>query len=107
MPPPTGVVSGPFDGDAKVAGGVDGVVGQPGAELAVGLFAGEDLKPANGALAAVGLLDGGVEDALRGLPDVAAGAVAFDERNDGIVGNDELASLYSIGCPSAGTGIPL
>ena len=76
-----------LDGDAQIAGGGDGVVGQPGAELAKGLFAGEDLKPADGALAAVGLFDRGVEDALRGLPDVAAGAVAFNERNDGVVGD--------------------
>ena len=34
-----------LDGDAQVAGGVDGVVGQPVVELAVGLFAGEDLEP--------------------------------------------------------------
>jgi len=28
---------------------------------------------------------------LGGLPDVAAGAVAFDERDDGVVGNVELS----------------
>ena len=80
-----------LDGDAQVAGRGHGVVGQPGGELAEGFFAGEDLKPADGALAAVGLFDGGVEDALRGLPDVAAGAVAFDEWDDGMVGDLKLA----------------
>ena len=79
-----------LDGDAQVARSRYGVVGQPVVELAVGLLAGEDLKPADRALAAVGLFDRGVEDALRGLPDVAAGAVAFNEGNDGIVGNFEL-----------------
>ena len=34
-----------FDGDAQVARGGYGVVGQPGVELAEGFFAGEDLKP--------------------------------------------------------------
>ena len=79
-----------LDGDAQVARGGDRVVGQPGVELAKCLFAGEDLKPLDGALAAVGLFDRGVEDALRSLPDVAARAVALDERNDGIVGHLKL-----------------
>ena len=80
-----------LDGDAQIARRVDGVVGQPVVELAIGLLAGEDLEPRDRALAAVGLFDRGVEDALRSLPDVAAGAVAFDEGNDGIVGNLILA----------------
>ncbi len=42
----------PLDGDAQVARGGDGLVGQPGVELAKGLFAGEDLEPLDGALAA-------------------------------------------------------
>ena len=79
-----------FDGDAQIARRGDRVVGQPAGELAEGFFAGKDLKPADGALAAVGLFDCGVEDSLRGLPDVAAGAVAFNKRNDGIVGDCEL-----------------
>jgi len=40
------------------------------------LFAGEDFKPFDLALSAVGLFDGSVEDTDRSLPDVAAGAVA-------------------------------
>ena len=81
----------PFDGDAEIAGGGHGVVGEPGGELAEGFFAGEDFKPADGALAAVGFLYCAVEDALRGLPDVAAGTVAFDERDDGAIGDLKLA----------------
>ena len=80
-----------LDGDAQIARRGHRVVGQPGAELAKGLFAGEDLKPADGALAAVGLFDRGVEDPLRGLPDVAPRAVALDERNDGMVGRRRSA----------------
>ena len=83
-----------LDGNAQIARRVHRVVRQPGVELAEGLLAGENLKPLDGALAAVGLFDRGVEDALRGLPDVAAGAVAFDEGNDGIVGDLILA----VGC---------
>ena len=82
-----------LDGDAQIARRGHRIVGQPVAELAEGLFAGEDLEPADGALAAVGLFDRGVEDPLRSLPDVAAGAVAFDEGNDGMVGNGKLPVL--------------
>jgi hypothetical protein len=96
-----------FDGDAQVARGVDALIRQPGVELAIGLFAGKDFKPLDGALAAVGLFDGGVEDPLRGLPDVAAGAVAFDERDDRVVGNVNCPFVYSIGAPSAGKASPL
>jgi hypothetical protein len=80
-----------LDGDAEVARGGYGVVGQPGGELAEGLLAGEDFKPLDLALAAVSFFNRGVKDALRGLPDVASGAVAFNERDDGIVRNFKLA----------------
>src|SRR6185295_19605632 len=43
--------------------------------------------------AAVRLLHRGVEHHLRGAPDVAAGAVALDEGDDGAVGDAELAVL--------------
>src|SRR5439155_5534625 len=46
----------------------------------------QHLLPRDAAAAPVGLLHRGVEDALRGAPDVAAGAVAFDVGNDGTVG---------------------
>ena len=81
-----------FDGDAEFADGVDGVVGQPGIELGLGFFSGEDFVPGDAALALVGLLHGRIEHAQRGLPDVAAGAVAFDERNDGVVRDLILAA---------------
>ena len=35
----------PLDGDAKIADGIDGFVGQPGIEFGVGLFAGENFVP--------------------------------------------------------------
>ncbi len=40
-------------------------------------------------LAAVRFLNRGVEDANAGPPDVRAGAVAFDERDDRIIRHDE------------------
>src|ERR1017187_1684074 len=76
-----------FDGDAKLANGVDGVIGEPGVEFGFGFLSGEDLIPGDSALAFVGFLDRGIEDAQGGLPNVAAGAIAFNERNDRIVGN--------------------
>jgi hypothetical protein len=89
-----------FDGDAEVASGVNGVLRQPFLELVVGFFAGEDFKPRDAALAAVGLFDSGVENALRGLPDVAANAVALDIGNDGPVGIWNLPPEYWMGLPS-------
>ena len=46
--------------------------------------------------------DRGIEHAHAGAPDVGAGAVAFDEGNDRIVGNDELAVLDVMAVPSVG-----
>ena len=80
-----------LDGNAQVPRGADGVVRKPGVELAKRLFARENLEPRDLALAAIGFFDRCVKNALRSLPDVAAGAVAFDKWNDGIVGNLILA----------------
>ena len=72
----------PLDADQVLAERLDRLVGQPGGELVVRLLAGVDLHPLDLPLAAVGLLDGGVEDPHAGAPDVRPGAVAFDERDD-------------------------
>ena len=76
-----------FDGNAKIAGGVDGVIGEPLLEGVESFFAGENFEPGDVALAAIGFFYCGVEHAARGFPDVAASAVAFDEGDDGIVGH--------------------
>ena len=80
-----------LDRDQIVAAGGDRFVGQPGVVGLVGFLAGENLHPMNLALAAVGLLHRGVEHPHARPPDVAAGAVAFDERNDGLVGHVQFA----------------
>jgi len=80
----------PLDGNAQVARRGHGIVRKPGLELAKGLFAGKNLKPLDGPLAAVGFFHGCVEYPLRRLPNVAAGAVAFNKRNDGMIGDFEL-----------------
>ena len=92
MPPPTGVVSGPLIATRKwlIASTVSSGSQVPCA--VEGLLAGHDLDPRDLLLAAVGLLDRGIEHALRRPPDVRAGAVPLDERDDRLVRNlDRLA----------------
>jgi hypothetical protein len=57
----------------------------------VGFLAGEHFHPMDLALATVGLLHGCIHDAHAGAPDVRTRSVAFDERNDGVFGDDEFA----------------
>ena len=82
-----------LDRDQVLAAGGDGLVRQPSVEELVGLLARVDLEPVDLAAAAVGLGDGGVEDAHRGAPDVRARAVAFDEGDDRVCGHHQLAVL--------------
>ena len=56
------------------------------------LLAGENFHPGDLPLAAVGLFDGRVEHALAGPPDIRAGAVAFDEWNDGLIRHRQFAT---------------
>ena len=77
----------PLDPDQEFAERLDGLVGQPALELIERLLAGIDFHPGDLALAAVNFLDRVVEDVLRRAPDIGAGAVAFDKRNDRPVGN--------------------
>ena len=87
-----------LDADVVLPEGVDGLVGQPGVELLEALFAGVDFLPRNLPLPAERFLDGGVQHAHAGAPDVGTGAVAFDERDDRIVRHDELSVLARDGC---------
>ncbi len=77
-----------FDADEVITEGLDGLLGEPVAGLLERLLAGEHLCPRD--LLAV-LRRRGVEHELRGGPDVDAGAVAFDERDDRLVGDVERA----------------
>ena len=85
-----------LDAEQVLAEGVQGALGQPlvGAVHLQALLTGVDFHPLDLLLAAVGDLDGGVEDADAGFPDVGAGAVALDEGNDGVVRHGELAVLH-------------
>src|SRR5689334_23453727 len=57
-------------------------VGQPVARLVERHLAGEHFHPVDARLAAVGLLEGGIEHAHRGAPDFRAGAGARDAGDD-------------------------
>ena len=87
-----------LDADVVLAERLDRLVRQPGVELLEALFAGVDFLPRDLPLAAVRFLDRGVEHAHAGAPDVGAGAVAFDERDDRIVRHDELSVAARDGC---------
>jgi hypothetical protein len=64
-----------------VAHGGHGFIRQPGVRAVDpgGLLAGVDLHPFDPALAAIGLLDGGIQHFAHHRRDVHAGAVALDE----------------------------
>ena len=91
-----------LDADEEFLERLDGVVRQPVVELVLGSFAGEDFHPGDLAFAAVGLLHRGIEHAQARGPDVRAGAVAADERNDRVVGNGEFAAGDRRSLPPAG-----
>src|ERR1700733_11778323 len=80
-----------FDRDQIFAAGFDGLVRQPAPEGIERLLAGIDLHPFDLAALPVRALDRGVEYAHAGAPDVAAGAVPFDEGDDRALGDHQLA----------------
>src|SRR6202040_3671266 len=80
-----------LDGDQIVAARRDGFIRKPGVVGLVGLLAGKDLHPMNLALAAIGLEHRSVEHPHARAPDVAAGTVALDERDDRLVRYTQLA----------------
>src|SRR5207249_1261460 len=78
-----------LDADDELLEGRDRVLGEPVLEAVEGLLAGVDLHPGDLPLAAVRLAYRGVEDRLAGAPDVGPRAVAFDEGDDGLIGDVE------------------
>src|SRR5690606_7356291 len=91
-----------LDAHQVVAAGLDGRLREPFAGLVEGLLAGQDFHPLELALAAIGLLDRGVEHAHAGAPDVGTGAIALDEGDDRAVGDVE--SLRGLGDRAAASG---
>src|SRR5208282_1748024 len=78
---------GTLDADQEFAERFDGFVGQPAVPILERLLAREHFHPRDLALATVNFLHRVVENVLRRAPDVGAGAVAFDKRDDRAVGN--------------------
>ena len=91
-----------LDADAQLAKGSDRVIGQPGLEAVHGLFAGEDFVPGDPALTVIGNFNCRIEYPDRRFPDITAGAVAFDERNDGMVWDNKLTVCVSDLGPAGG-----
>ena len=77
-----------LDPDEVRSEGVDRLVGEPVPCLVERLLAGQHLLPGD-FVAVLGC--GGIEDELGGGPDVDPRSVAFDEGNDGLVGDLECA----------------
>ena len=89
-PPPTGVVNGPL---MPMRYSLKTSIVSCGSQSPVSLKA---FSPARTSFQEMDLpyfFAAGVEDQLGGRPDVDAGAVAFDERDDGLVGNGQGAVL--------------
>jgi len=76
-----------FYGHAVRPDGVQRGLGKPVPHLLEGLLPGQYLEPIDLTLTAGHFLDEGVEHAPGGAPDVGPGAVAFDERDDGVRGD--------------------
>src|SRR5438309_4863585 len=83
-PSPNGRRERAFDGHAVRPAGLERGLGKPGPDLFEGLLAGQHLEPIDLPFGAGHLLHRGVEYAPGGAPDVGPGAVAFDERDDGV-----------------------
>ena len=87
IPPPTGVVRGPLMEIRRSRAALTESSGSQLLRIAKRPSRRQDFKPLHRPAAAVGLFHRGIEDPLRGTPDVAARAVAFDKRDDGMVRN--------------------
>jgi len=71
--------------------GIQGLFRQPFAGLVKGFFSGKDFQPLNLFLSRIGFLDGCINDVPGCPPDIRAGTIAFDKRDDGKIGNGQAA----------------
>ena len=102
MPPPTGVVSGPLIATLYALTASSVSLGSHSPTRFFAFSPASTLVPDDAAFAAERFRHRGVEDAHAGAPDVGTGAVAFDERDDRIVGNGDLSRARVIAVPSVG-----
>ena len=85
---------GTLDGDHELLHRLQGLIGQPGVAIVDPgrLLTGIDLHPGDLALAAIGLLDRGVDHFHHHRRYIDTDAVAFDVGNDGVVGDVQRAA---------------
>ena len=88
-PPADGGGEGSFEGHPVFPQGRQGLHRQITAAQFEGLFPGQDFLPEDAPAVAVSLGHRGVQHRAGGLPDIRAGAVAFDVENYRPVGNHE------------------
>ena len=93
MPPPTGVVSGPLIAILYVLTASSVSLGSHSPVRSLAFSPARISNQTRRRAAAKRFLHGRIEHANAGAPDVGPGAVAFDERNDRIVGHDQLSLL--------------
>jgi len=93
-----------FDADEVFLEGIEGGIGEPVLRGVECFFASEDFEPVDFLFAFVGFFYGCIDDANRGTPDIGACAVAFDEGDDGVVGDVELAVFDGDGLACGGGG---
>jgi hypothetical protein len=101
MPPPHGRGQRPLDRNPKFADRINGVIGQPGIELGLGLLPGKRFVPHHATLAFIGSFHCRIEHAYRRLPNVASRSVTLDKRHDRIIRHLVLSigisDLFSVG----------
>ena len=93
MPPPTGVVNGPLMATTNSAMALTESSVSHSPNWLNAFSPAKISYQTMRRLPAVCLLDCGIEDALGCSPDVAAGAVAFDKRNDRAIGHIEFDAV--------------
>src|SRR6266403_970109 len=94
-----------FNRHTEIANRVHRIAGQPLLERIKRFFAREHFEPRHPPLPAIRLLHGGVKHAPRRFPDVSAGPVPFDKRNDRRVRHLQLAPAITDRLAVGGNGL--
>ena len=91
-----------FEGNDEFLDCLESIGRQIFAVFLVSRFTGVDIEPHDLPFAAESLRNRGVKHLPRGFHDVATDAIPFDHGNDRVVGDDQLAILYSDLAPLRG-----
>src|SRR4051812_21745100 len=82
-----------LDADTELTNSSNGIIRKPIVELCLGLFTCKDLVPCDLPLPVISTVYCCVEHADRCFPDIAAGAITLNERNDWVVRHIQLSVL--------------